>query len=112
VARQPIAGDRLARLDRQRAAFEVAELGQRDFRPVDLRQDYSRLSQKCRPSLGQFDSTANAVEEFRFIASLQRRDRVTGRRLGEVESLCGLSDVLALRDRHENPKLFQCHGES
>jgi hypothetical protein len=62
VARQPIAGYHLARLDRQRAAFEVAELGQRDFRPADLRRTLMPLSRCMRGDHGLAHARQSGAE--------------------------------------------------
>jgi hypothetical protein len=46
VSRQPIAGDRLARLDRERAALEISELAQGQIGTLNMRKDRPGFGQK------------------------------------------------------------------
>lgn len=53
--RQPVIGDRLARIDRQRTALEAGEIFQRALGRRCTRQNRSRLGKKCRARLRQLD---------------------------------------------------------
>ena len=59
--------------------------------------------------LGQLDVAADAIEELRVVARLQRRDRMAHRGLCEVQRLGGSSDVLAFSDRDEDAELLEGH---
>ena len=112
VARQPVAGDGLAGLHRQRSALEAAELAERQFGRLDARQHRAGLLQEHLPRLGQFDAPPYPPEELGLMARLQRRDGVARGRLREVQGTRGLRDMLALGDRNEDPQLVQGHIKS
>lgn len=110
VARQPIARDGLAGLDRKGPALEIAEFAQRQFSPFNLRQDGLGLREQGAARFGQLDAPTDPVEQLCVMPRFQGGDRVAGRRLGEIHGLGSLRHMLALGDRHENPKLVERHA--
>jgi hypothetical protein len=63
VPRQPIIGDGLARLDRQRAAPEAAEFAQSQLGRFGARQHRPRLRQEHMTGFGQLDTPADPIEQ-------------------------------------------------
>jgi hypothetical protein len=63
--RQPVAGDRLARLDLQRAAHQPAQLRQRQLCRLRARQRCFRLDEEDLARLVQFDAPADTIEQVR-----------------------------------------------
>ena len=109
MARQPIARNGLTRLDRQRAAVELAKLAQHKLGAFGLREDRSRFDEKGAARLRQFDAAADAIEKLCVVARFERRDGMARGRLRKVERLRGLGHMLALGDRHKDAKLLQGH---
>jgi hypothetical protein len=109
MARQPIAGNGLARLHRQRPAFHGAELAQRQFGRLGPRQNRLRFGQKHLACLGQLDAPPDAAEEFRVVLRLQRGDGMARGGLREVQGARRLGDMLAFGDGDEDTKLFEGH---
>jgi hypothetical protein len=110
--REPVARDGLARLYSQSAPLQAAEFTQRKFGHLRPGQDRPGLRQEHTPGLRQLDMAADAVEQPRVMPRLERRDRVTGRRLREVQRPGGLRHVLALGDRDKDSQLLQRHALS
>jgi hypothetical protein len=59
--------------------------------------------------LGQLEAAAEAIEELRVPARLQRGDRMAHRGLCEVQRSGGPRDVLAFSDRDEDVELLEGH---
>ena len=57
--------------------------------------------------LGQLEAAADAIEELRVPARLQRGDRMAHRGLCEVQRSGGSSDVVAFSDRDEDVELLE-----
>ena len=57
--------------------------------------------------LGQLEAAADAIEELRVLARLQRGDRMAHRGLCEVQRSGGSSDVVAFSDRDEDVELLE-----
>ena len=112
MMRQPVAGDRLARLDREGAALETAEVFEGSFRQLHPGQHGASLGQEHGAGFGQLDPAPNAVEQLGAMPGFKRRDRGAGRRLGKVQGLGGPRDVLAFGDGDEDAKLFERHTAS
>ncbi len=112
MARQPIARNGLTRLDRQRAAVELAKLAQHKLGAFGLRKDRSRFNEKGAARFRQFDAAADTIEKLRVVARFERRDGMARRRLRKVERLRGLGHMLALGNRHKDAKLLQGHLSS
>jgi hypothetical protein len=110
VARQPIAGDGLARVNGKDAALEIAQFGEDKLRRLGPRQDGARLGEEQGASLGQLDAAADPVEKFCAVPSFQRSDRGADSRLSDVKRLGGARDMLAFRDGDEDPEVFERHG--
>ena len=109
---QPEAGDGLAGLHDKRSALQTAKLGQHQLGRFRARQNGTRLGEKERPGLSEFDAAAHPVEKFDLMPSFKSRDRGTDRRLRQIECFRRTRNMLALGHRNENTKLFKCHGTS
>jgi hypothetical protein len=106
VPRQPVAGNRLAGLDDQRAALAAAEFHQQELRRRRLGQNGARRAEENLAGLGERDAAADAVKEFRTVTRFQRRNCSAHGRLAEVKCLRRAGHVLAFRDRDENTQLI------
>ncbi len=62
MARQPVAGDGLARLHRERPALQPADLAERQRRRLDPRQHRPRLAEEQPAGIGQRDAASDPVE--------------------------------------------------
>jgi hypothetical protein len=106
---KPIAGDDLTTLDSQRAPLQAGVFAEGEFGGAHSRRHRPRLREKRLAGLGQLDAPADAIEQLRVVARLQRRDRVARRGLSEIQRLGGLSEVLAFSDRDEDAVLLEGH---
>ena len=75
AARQPVAADRLAGGDRQRAGLEAGEIGERLLGRRGARQHRSRFAEEGAARAGQRDAPADAIEQLDPVPLLERRDR-------------------------------------
>ena len=107
--RQPGTGDGLAGRQRQRAALQVADLGEEEIGAGRPRQCRLRLRQEGRPSLRQFDAPPRAVEQRDTVALLQHADRGADGRGREIERVGRLGQVLAFGHGDEDAELFERH---
>ncbi len=110
VARQPIARDGLAGVERQRPASHAAEVGEHKFGGLGPGEHGAGLDEEHAPRFGQFDPAANPVKQLRRVPPLDVGDRRADRRLDEVQRLGGPRHVLPLGHRHEDAKLVEGHG--
>ena len=99
VARKPIAGNRLACLNGQRASFQAAEFAQREFGGFGPRQHGPGLFEENVARLRQLDAAPYPIEQFRVVPCFQGRDGVARCGLREIQSAGGLRDVLSLEKR-------------
>jgi hypothetical protein len=109
MARNPIIGNRLARLNGQRAPFQTAEFAEREIGSVGTRQHRPRFCEEDAAGLRQLDAAPDPIEKLRIMPRLQGCDSVARSGLREIQRACGVRDVLSLRHRHENTKLLQSH---
>jgi hypothetical protein len=109
MTRQPIASDRLAGMNGEDAAFEIAQFGEDELGRLGPRPNGARLSEEQRAGLSQLDAAADPVEKLRSMPPFQHRDRGADRRLSNVERLGGARDMLAFRDGDKDPELFERH---
>ncbi len=110
--RQPVAGDRLAGLDRQAPASHAAEFRQRQF--AEPRAPVRRLGfgKKRAPGPAQLDPAADPVEEADAIAAFQRVDGRADRRRRQVQAFRRPGKVLALGDGDEDAQLVEGQDRS
>jgi hypothetical protein len=75
VPRKPIAGDRLARLNGQRAPFQAAEFAEREFGGFGPRQYCAGFREEDAAGFRQLDAAPDPIEQLRVMPRLQSRDR-------------------------------------
>ncbi len=109
VHRQPVIGDRLARLDAEPPALQSRELLERALGIGGVLQHRPRLREKHRAGLRELDAAADSVKERRPIAPLERRHGGAGGRLRQVKLTRGPRDVQMLRHDDEDAQLLQRH---
>ncbi len=110
MARQPIAGNGLAGLHRERPALQPPELGEGKLRGLGARQHRLRLGQEQPPRLGQLDAAPNPVEQPDRVARFQRGNGAARRRLRQVQRLRRPRHVLPLGHGDEDTELVEGHG--
>ncbi len=110
MLRQPVAGDRLARLDRKGAPLQAAEIVEGPLGSCHAGQDGSGIHQEQGAGFGQLDAAPDAVEQPGAVTRLKRSDRGAGRRLCKVQRLGRARHMLALGDGDKDAKLFKRHG--
>ena len=108
-ARQPVAGDGLAGVQQQRAALQLAHLGQLQPGRRSPRQHGAGLVQEHAAGLGQLDATSDPGEQLDLAPVLERVDRVADGRLRQVERPRRLRHVLPLGHGDEHAELLQGH---
>jgi hypothetical protein len=99
----------LARLHAERSAFQRAEFAERELGRFGARQHRPRLRQKHASGLGQGDVASNAIEQLGVVPRFQCRDRMTRRRLRDVQRTSRLRHMLSLGHRDKDPKLIERH---
>src|ERR1700691_3288617 len=107
---QPIAGNRLARVNRKHTPLQIAELDERQLGGVGGCENRTRLLQENTARFRQFDIASNSVEQLCPVLSFKTRDGVARGGLRPILSQCRLGNMLSLRDSDEDTKLIQSHG--
>ena len=103
VTRQPVAGNRLAGMHCECSALQVGQLRQDLSRRLDAGQDGAGFDEEQRAGLGQFDATADTVEQFRTMPLFQRRNRCADGGLSQIEHRRSARDVLTFSNGDEYP---------
>ncbi|SDL67204.1 hypothetical protein SAMN04488074_112229 [Lentzea albidocapillata subsp. violacea] len=98
--------------DRQRAAQQPLDGGDRVPGGGDAAQRPARLGQQRPSGLGQLDLAGGAQEQRRAQLDLQRADRRRETRLGDVQPVRGAREVALLGDREEVFELSEFHDSS
>jgi len=102
LRREPIARDRLARIDRKRAALETGDFRQGELRCLGACQDGVRLVEKQTTRISELDPPAHPAEQRDAVACIERSDRGAHCGLGEVERVGGARHVLAFGNGGKN----------